>query len=224
MKRAHTTDPASTDPAPTDPAPTGPAPVLADPDPDADGVAPTAGITGMDDVVADAAGADHHADAGAPDAAEPVTGQGSELATAAGAELMGWLARQGLPADTVVLVGPDSAGSAPMRAPYGTCGLTVTAVDLHADHDDRVLVFTGRWETGPIGQVRAFAGEVLIELAPAAPRGPVTPEPAVDVRMLLAGWGRWNLVGRWPSLGPEWPQVIAPTAAAAMRLYRNHAG
>ena len=222
MKRAHTTDPASTDPASTDPAPTDPAPALADPD--AGSAALTAGMAGADAAVADAAGADHHADANAPGAAEPVTGRGSELATAAGAELMGWLARQGLPADTVVLVGPASAGSAPMRAPYGTCGLTVTAVDLHADHDDRVLVFTGRWETGPIGQVRAFAGEVLIELAPAAPRGPITPAPAVDVRMLLAGWGRWNLLGRWPSLGPEWPQVIAPTAAAAMRLYRNHAG
>ncbi|MGH9215300.1 MAG: hypothetical protein ACRDZS_03515 [Acidimicrobiales bacterium] len=42
--------------------------------------------------------------------------------------------------------------------------------------------------------------------------------------MLLAAWGRWHLVGRWPGLGPEWPQVIAPTAAAVLRLHCDHTG
>ena len=83
-----------------------------------------------------------------------------------------------------------------MRTPAGESGLTVTGVDLHPDHDDRVIVFTARWEKGAGEHVKAFPGEVLIELAPAVPAGTASPHPRVDVRMLLAAWGRWHLVGR----------------------------
>ncbi|MGH4016685.1 MAG: hypothetical protein ACRDSL_22680 [Pseudonocardiaceae bacterium] len=156
MKRAHPTVTPAVDP--TDPA------SFASAEP---------GNSAAPEVDQDLAGASDPAGSGLAATDRKVADrEGADLNVAA------WLAREGLPAETVILVGPRTAAQAPMYTSGQACGLTVLGVDHDPDHDDRVLVFTARWERGSRARLRPFAGELFLELAPVASPGRPARTPA----------------------------------------------
>lgn len=102
---------------------------------------------------------------------------------------------------------------APMRTPDALWAWWVTAVDL--DPTDETIMLEGRWLATQQPADRLHDGDLVVRLTP--------PESGRDdrvtVEMLLAYHERWVRVGVWPDLGPDWPRVIGPTAAAIMSLH-----
>ncbi|WP_422647345.1 hypothetical protein [Actinoalloteichus caeruleus] len=102
-----------------------------------------------------------------------------------------------------------------MRQPEDTWALLVVAVDLYEDTDGDVALFAGSWL--PEQPQAASEGDLVIVLS--APDGASQPEDQVTVTMLLAHHNRWRRVGQWEKLSPRWPQTVAVTASAIMKLH-----
>ena len=131
---------------------------------------------------------------------------------------------EGLPPDAVILV---PAFAAPMRPSDQAWAMLVLAVDIVGDTDpDRigeVELFAGSWVPAQ-PPADLHDGDLVVRLTPPDdPAYPLPREHAVDVEMLLARRGRWQLVGRWRALDERWPWLLAPTAAAVMGLHNDAA-
>ena len=131
--------------------------------------------------------------------------------------LRGW---EGLPADAVILV-PPFAATPPMRLPDRVWAILVVAVDIvdgiaDPDRAGEVVLFAGCWMLDQPPADR-HDGDLVLRFAP--PATPQRWDRHVDIEMLLASRGRWQQVGRWPTLDSQWPQIIAPTAATIMSLH-----
>jgi hypothetical protein len=127
---------------------------------------------------------------------------------------------EGLPPDAVILV---PAFAAPMRLPDQTWAMLVLAVDIAGDTDpDRagdVELFAGSWVPDQ-PPADLYDGDLVVRLTqPGDPAYPRSREHAVDIEMLLARRGRWQLVGRWGGVDECWPWLLAPTAAVVMGLH-----
>jgi Restriction Enzyme Adenine Methylase Associated len=131
---------------------------------------------------------------------------------------------EGLPPDAVILV---PAFAAPMRLPDQAWAMLVLAVDIVGDTDpDRigeVELFAGSWVPAQ-PPADLHDGDLVVRLTqPDDPAYPLPRQHAVDVEILLARQGRWQLVGRWCALDERWPWLLAPTAAAVMGLHNDAA-
>lgn len=124
----------------------------------------------------------------------------------------------GLGQEAILLAASGVAVHPPMVTPAEAWGLILT--DLHlteADPTEPVapFLFVGVWEPEPIPSDEVEPGEVAVLLASAEDTGFAA---VVNVRMLFAAPAGWQLIGRWDSLGLNWPEMIAPTAHAAMSV------
>ncbi|EWM12022.1 hypothetical protein KUTG_02326 [Kutzneria sp. 744] len=131
---------------------------------------------------------------------------------------------QGLPPDALILV-PASVSPTPMRSPDGVWAMLVLAVDIIGDTDtdtdtDRageVALFGGQWVGEQPPADDPYDGDVVVRLT--RPTCPLPRDQVADVEMLLAHHGRWQRVGQWFGVDDSWPDIVAPTAAAVMRLH-----
>jgi hypothetical protein len=135
------------------------------------------------------------------------------------------LLREGLPADATVLV--PSLGPTPMRVPDNAWAMLVLAVDILGDIDPdtagQVALLAGTWLADQ-PPADLHDGDLVVrplppEQDPAAPGN----QHSADVEMLLAYRGRWMSLGLWAGVDERWPWTLAPTVAAAMRLYNDAA-
>jgi hypothetical protein len=132
---------------------------------------------------------------------------------------------EGLPPGAMILV---PAFTAPMRLPEQAWAMLVLAVDIVGDTDpDRageVELFAGAW-VPELPPADLYDSDLVVRLTQS--EGAAYPLPrnhAVDVGMLLARRGRWQLVGRWCALDERWPWLVEPTAAAVMGLHLDAVG
>ncbi|MFD9964022.1 hypothetical protein [Amycolatopsis sp. NPDC058986] len=122
---------------------------------------------------------------------------------------------EGLGRGTAVLIADGSIQAVPMRMPPGAWALLVTAADRQTTHGEIVL-FAGEWREHEY-PASGCEGDLILRLAP-----PVTANAAEDtvaVQLAIAAYGEWIPAGTWPSLGHDWPAVVAPAAAAIMGTY-----
>ncbi|MFF0147035.1 hypothetical protein ATK36_5352 [Amycolatopsis sulphurea] len=130
--------------------------------------------------------------------------------------------REGLPPDTMILA--PTFAPPPMRCPDGVWAMLVTAADIIGDADpDRageVTLFAGNWVTEQPPADGLYDGDLVVRLThPADPAHRLSRDHTTDVEMLLAHQGQWQRVGQWRGLDDGWPNLVAPTAAAVMRLH-----
>ena len=137
-------------------------------------------------------------------------------------ELIAWLRSQGCLDDAVVLAGHYEALPPPMSTPAGMGGLIVDMLALTAD-DNRVVVFTANWTPHPEIGDRGLDGQIYLTLSPTAEASDsAEPDTTVDVGLhLITIRGHQRLIKQWTGLGPDWPQVIAPTTADLMRTLQD---
>lgn len=128
----------------------------------------------------------------------------------------------GTAADTIILTPAFSAP--PMRCPDDVWAMCVSAVDIANDIDPEytgtVRLFAGWWVGDRPPGDGAYSGDLALRLEPPADQTRRCDEVA-DIEMLLAYNGQWRRVGYWRGIDNRWPDVIAPTADVAMRLYRD---
>lgn len=135
--------------------------------------------------------------------------------------------REGLPPDAIILAPAFTAP--PMRCPDTTWALLVSAADIFngtdPDHAGDVALFAGHWMADQPPAHLCDRDLVVRLVPPEDPTNSLPRDNLVDVEMLLAHDDRWWHVGQWRGLDHTWPYVVAPTAAALMRLHcdRNEA-
>lgn len=123
---------------------------------------------------------------------------------------------------TIILAAPYPT-TPPMRMPDKTWAMLITGVDIcdHGDRTGEVELFTGCWESDPTPASDDYEGDLVVRLAPPSPTGARNEASRVDIEMALAYQDRWQQVGLWPGLGPDWPHIVAPTARAVMWLHTD---
>jgi hypothetical protein len=146
--------------------------------------------------------------------------------------------REGLPSEAVILY---PATTAPMRMPEGAWALLIQAVEVaavatavDAEGASAVVLLAGSWlaERAPAA---LCDGDLVVRISPVhdsslggdlgvgtgAINCSTNGTVAVDADLVLARLARWEVLASWSHLGPNWPQVIAPTVAAVMGFYTD---
>ncbi|NKQ51998.1 hypothetical protein HFP15_03785 [Amycolatopsis sp. K13G38] len=157
----------------------------------------------------------------AAEAASPVTTdesgpQGIMRVTVDGApSLTDLRVTEGLAREDAVLIADGGIQAVPMRMPPGAWALLVTAADRLAATGE-VVLFAGQWceHEYPASGCR---GDLIVQLA--SPTATDDESDAVCVRLAVADGDRWIPAGTWPRRGHDWPEVVAPAAAAIMGAY-----
>ncbi|WP_156755849.1 hypothetical protein [Actinokineospora pegani] len=121
----------------------------------------------------------------------------------------------GLSPDAIILI--PSTTTTPMRTPDNTWAFLVLAVDLHATPDQDVALFAGTWlpEKPPAA---AHDGDTVITLTES--KRPTQLHDGVDIEVLVAHDGQWQLAGTWQNLTNTWPLAVAKTVATTIRLHQ----
>jgi hypothetical protein len=92
--------------------------------------------------------------------------------------------------------------------------------DTDPDHAGEVALFAGQWVEHQPPADDLYDGDLVMRLtALVDPKDPYGRPHTADVEMLLAHQGRWQRVGQWFGVDHRWPHIVAPTAAAVMRLH-----
>ncbi|MEV6608892.1 hypothetical protein [Kutzneria sp. NPDC051319] len=131
---------------------------------------------------------------------------------------------QGLPSDALILAPTASATGTPMRSPDDVWAMLVVAVHIigvtDPDRAGEVALFAGQWVDDQPPADDLYDGDLVVRLThPVDPTYPSSCDHVIDVEMLLAHEGRWQRVGQWFGVDDRWPLIVAPTAAAVMRLH-----
>ncbi|WP_424187648.1 hypothetical protein ACOBQX_07580 [Actinokineospora sp. G85] len=163
----------------------------------------------------------HQPAAAVPNTAPPPDDPGPHSAPPQPDEETALLRWEGLPADATVLV--PSLGPTPMRVPDNAWAMLVLAVDILGEADPdaagQVALFAGTWLADQPPSDLHDGDLVIRPLPPEQDLGTPGDPHLADLEVLLAYRGRWTPIGRWAGLDERWPWTLAPTVAAAMRLY-----
>ncbi|MBK0870221.1 hypothetical protein INP57_25755 [Saccharopolyspora sp. HNM0986] len=124
--------------------------------------------------------------------------------------------------DEVLLAHPGMLIAPPMGTPTQMWALEITDLELSeppGEHRGPPPGFVyGVWHRAPLPPDPGFDDTVVVR-AIAHPPGPGGPR--VTVRLLHREHGQWRLVGQWPDLGTDWPEIITPTVRLLLSAHRR---